>query len=123
GQKEGWISSRVRYATAAVEGSSSPVINTVGKANLMPLASNAFLIIAKALRRMTNCSPGRVALLDGADWVNCRAMSHTDVFMLSIATASREIEEITAEVAEWIERQRVQSASSPSTSRTPPRRC
>src|SRR5438105_12478642 len=68
GQKEGWISSRVRYATAAVEGSSSPVINTVGKANLMPLASNAFLIIAKALRRMTNCSPGRVALLDGADW-------------------------------------------------------
>ena len=34
-------------------------------------------------------------------------MSQTDVFMLSIATASREIEVITAEVAEWIERQRV----------------
>ena len=52
----------MRCATAAVAGSPSPVTETVGKANLMPLASNAFLIIANALRRMTNCSPGKVII-------------------------------------------------------------
>ena len=42
----GWVSSRPRCATAAVEGSPSPATCTVGKANLMPFSSNAFLIKA-----------------------------------------------------------------------------
>ena len=44
-----------RVAAAATAASPPPAICTVGKANLMPFASNAFLIRAKALRRMPNC--------------------------------------------------------------------
>jgi len=41
----GWVSSSPRCATAAAA-SASPATCTVGKANLMPFSSNAFLIIA-----------------------------------------------------------------------------
>src|SRR6516225_9418894 len=58
----GWVSSSPRCATAAVVASPSPATCTVGKANLMPFSSKAFLIIAWACRRMTNCSPGRVII-------------------------------------------------------------
>src|SRR6185436_234628 len=49
-------------AAAAFEtpAASPPDTMTVGEANLMPFSSKAFLISALALRRMTNCSPGRV---------------------------------------------------------------
>jgi len=42
----GLANSSARCATAAVEASLSPATCTVGKANLMPFSSNAFLIIA-----------------------------------------------------------------------------
>ena len=45
-------------------GGRSPAICTVGKANLMPLASKDFLIMARAFRRMTNCSPGNVIIFN-----------------------------------------------------------
>ena len=63
----GFVNWSARCATApvaAVEGSPSPAICTVGNANLMPLASNAILIMARAFRRITNCSPGKVIIFD-----------------------------------------------------------
>src|SRR5208282_3771805 len=58
----GWVSWSARWATAAVAASASPAICAVGNANLITLASNAFLIMARACRRMTEFPPGKVIL-------------------------------------------------------------